>query len=212
MVTKSAWHAVALSDDIASGDVHPIELDGTELALWRNNDGQAHVWIDKCPHRGMRLSFGFVRDNRLTCLYHGWQYGTDGACRKIPAHPDLEPPATLCTDAMEVAEAHGMIFVGKKRETVPETTGHWRAVRSVFLDCSANDALLQVKNFAGRKFSTVGAVLLSEEQDLALSIQPRGDNASVLHLSTLNTDPEGRLELARALVARRRQINSGGQA
>ena len=80
-------HAIALCDSIQPGGVHPIQLQDVELVLWRDYAGQAHVWHDRCPHRGMRLSFGFVKENRLTCLYHGWEYGSDGGCRKIPAHP-----------------------------------------------------------------------------------------------------------------------------
>ena len=63
-------HAIALCDSIQPGGVHPIQLQDVELVLWRDYAGQAHVWHDRCPHRGMRLSFGFVKENRLTCLYH----------------------------------------------------------------------------------------------------------------------------------------------
>jgi nitrite reductase/ring-hydroxylating ferredoxin subunit len=68
------------------------------------------AWDNRCPHRGMRLSFGFVRGESLTCIYHGWQYGTDGVCHTIPAHPDLTPPATLCATAFGCIEKDGIIW------------------------------------------------------------------------------------------------------
>ena len=70
-----------------------------ELAVWRSASGRIAAWRDRCPHRGMRLSHGFVRGESLNCIYHGWTYGADGACRRIPAHPEVVPPATIRADA-----------------------------------------------------------------------------------------------------------------
>lgn len=56
-----------------------------------------------CPHRGMRLSLGFIRGDQVACLYHGWHYDA-GQCRYIPAHPQLTPPETIRVQAFETAE------------------------------------------------------------------------------------------------------------
>ena len=58
----------------------------------------------------MRLSFGFVRQGRLRCLYHGWGYGEDGQCAVIPAHPDLTPPKTICARAYGAEAKYGIIW------------------------------------------------------------------------------------------------------
>lgn len=102
---------VALSRDLAPGRVQRAFADGQDLALWRSASGQAMAWANRCPHRGMRLSHGFVRGERLACLYHGWHFGTDGACAHIPAHPELDPPATIQATAYDLAEAGGVIWV-----------------------------------------------------------------------------------------------------
>lgn len=85
-------------------------VDGRELVIWRGADHEAHVWEDRCPHRGMRLSFGFVRGNSLNCLYHGWQYGGRAQCQHIPAHPDLTVPPSIRADAYPSLEAGGMVW------------------------------------------------------------------------------------------------------
>jgi len=85
-------------------------VDEVDMAVWRGHSGRVHAWDNRCPHRGMRLSFGFVRGDRLACLYHGWQFGEDAACRHIPAHPDLEPPQTICATAYGCAEFDGLIW------------------------------------------------------------------------------------------------------
>jgi hypothetical protein len=67
----------------------------------------------------MRLSFGFVRRNTLTCIYHGWSFGDagngvagGGQCLAVPAHPGLTPPAKAAVPPLPAAEALGMIWVG----------------------------------------------------------------------------------------------------
>ncbi len=110
MSEDRGWHAVALSADLERGMSVGTRLDGVELVVWRDGSGEAHVWEDRCPHRGMRLSFGFVRGDRLACLYHGWQFDGAGRCRAIPAHPALAVPSTIRAATNNCVERHGMIW------------------------------------------------------------------------------------------------------
>ncbi|MBF0870996.1 MAG: Rieske 2Fe-2S domain-containing protein [Gluconobacter japonicus] len=105
------WFPLALGMDVPSETAAPARLHGKEIALWRGADGQVHAWEDHCPHRGMRLSFGFVRNGNLACLYHGWQFGADAACRHIPAHPELRVPGTIHAHAYRAEERAGVIWV-----------------------------------------------------------------------------------------------------
>jgi phenylpropionate dioxygenase-like ring-hydroxylating dioxygenase large terminal subunit len=106
----TGWTPIALSRDVPTGVTRAVLVDGKELVIWRG-DGAAHVWEDRCPHRGMRLSLGFVRDNSLNCLYHGWQYGPSSSCIRIPAHPDLQVAPSIKANAYESAEAAGLVWV-----------------------------------------------------------------------------------------------------
>jgi nitrite reductase/ring-hydroxylating ferredoxin subunit len=105
------WIALALSRDVPKGSTRAVILRGREFVIWRSESGAIQIWEDRCPHRGMRLSFGFVRGEALNCLYHGWQYGTSGSCQKIPAHPDLAVPPTIRANAYPTAESGGFIMV-----------------------------------------------------------------------------------------------------
>lgn len=113
------WFPVALGVDIPKETAAPARLGGKEIALWRGPDGQIHAWEDRCPHRGMRLSFGFVRNGNLACLYHGWQFGSNAACRHIPAHPELRVPGTIRATAYKTEERGGMIWVSLKNNANP---------------------------------------------------------------------------------------------
>ena len=83
---------------------------------------------------------GFVRSDRIACLYHGWQYGTDGHCLHIPAHPDLEVPRSIVTWRHSCREALGLIWVhfgeATSEPTLPaEARGRdVVAVRSIYVD------------------------------------------------------------------------------
>jgi vanillate O-demethylase monooxygenase subunit len=68
---------------------------------------------NSCPHKGMRLSRGCVRDHELRCPYHGWKFDREGACTNIPSLlqplPDKQEQARLTTYA--VKERYGMVWV-----------------------------------------------------------------------------------------------------
>ncbi|MEO7222510.1 MAG: Rieske (2Fe-2S) protein [Devosia sp.] len=113
------WVPIALGRDVPKGATRAIILDGRELVIWRRESGAVHVWEDRCPHRGMRLSFGFVRGEALNCLYHGWQYGASASCQKVPAHPDLVVPPSIKANAFASAETGGFILVSLDAEPGP---------------------------------------------------------------------------------------------
>lgn len=59
---------------------------GEQVAVFRGEDGEAHVLDAYCAHLGANLAVGGqVKGNCLECPFHGWQYsGSDGKCVKIP--------------------------------------------------------------------------------------------------------------------------------
>jgi phenylpropionate dioxygenase-like ring-hydroxylating dioxygenase large terminal subunit len=38
-------------------------------------------------HRGSQLSMGHMEGDEIVCAYHGWRYGPDGQCVRIPSQP-----------------------------------------------------------------------------------------------------------------------------
>ncbi len=106
------WTPVLLSADLPVRAAAPGVVNCVDVAIWRGKSGAVSVCLDRCPHRGMRLSHGFVRDDRLNCIYHGWNFGTDGVCKHIPAHPDLVPPPSINTTPQTVMERGGIVWAG----------------------------------------------------------------------------------------------------
>lgn len=134
------WTPIALSRDVPTGVTRAVLLDGKELVIWRG-DGPAHVWEDRCPHRGMRLSLGFVRDNSLNCLYHGWQYGPSSSCIRIPAHPDLQVAPTIRANSYASAETGGLIWVRMAGDApLPAAEEHVTPLLSLAVEVDGLDA------------------------------------------------------------------------
>lgn len=107
---RTLWHPVALSHAVGSQPLAATLL-GEDLVLWRDAAGQAHAWMDQCPHRGARLSLGRVRQGQLECAYHGWRFEGSGQCTHIPATPEFQPGPRYCARSYAAQEAYGMLWV-----------------------------------------------------------------------------------------------------
>jgi phenylpropionate dioxygenase-like ring-hydroxylating dioxygenase large terminal subunit len=111
MIERQLWHPVARSEALAAGAPLALALLGEELVLWRDAQGVARAFTDRCPHRGARLSMGRVEGGELECPYHGWRFEGGGRCVAIPALPDFRPPATHRACSHAALEAAGMLWL-----------------------------------------------------------------------------------------------------
>lgn len=108
-VLLNDWHPVAQSAQIAAGAMLATDLLDTRVLLWRDSAGLLHAWEDRCPHRGTRLSMGTLQDDQVACPYHGWTFGTQGRCTRIPALP--EAPLKAQVAVYHVREQYGLAWV-----------------------------------------------------------------------------------------------------
>ena len=147
-VLPKNWVAVGFSQDLEKGQINIVIIEELELVIWRDHKGQAHAWDNRCPHRGTRLSLGFVRGNQLACLYHGWQFGGDGQCVYTPSIPDSTPPKSLKAHTHRCVEFLGLIWVApldfeykdiKGLESHLRDSMDFQPVRSMIIHCSAEN-------------------------------------------------------------------------
>lgn len=109
---RAAWHPVAESVDLDTGNSFAVTLLGDRLALWRGPDGAVVAVPDRCPHREAPLSAGSVERGILRCAYHGWSFGDGGRCVGIPsAGADAAVPAAAHLAAAHVEERYGLVWV-----------------------------------------------------------------------------------------------------
>ncbi|MCS7088075.1 MAG: aromatic ring-hydroxylating dioxygenase subunit alpha [Thermoflexales bacterium] len=114
------WHPVASLAQLEQSPILSVRLLGEDLVVWRCGD-QLLAWQDLCLHRGARLSLGWVRDERLVCPYHGWEYSADGQCVHIPAHPTQAPPAKARVKTYHAQVRYGLVWValGEPHHPIP---------------------------------------------------------------------------------------------
>ena len=124
MTEAALWHPVASLDELG-GAPHAVRLLERELVLWCDEARDIHAWLDRCPHRGTRLSMGRVTAGRLECAYHGWQFDGRGQCVAIPALPGFVPPATHAASGYLVRTAFGLAWVRLQdsNEAIPVIDG-----------------------------------------------------------------------------------------
>jgi len=104
------WYAVGGSAALAAGRLMPATVLESEMVVWRDSRGAVHAWHNRCIHRGLRMTLGFVDGDTLACRYHGWRYGAGGKCKVIPAHPGMIPPDDFQIPAYAVCEHAGLIW------------------------------------------------------------------------------------------------------
>jgi phenylpropionate dioxygenase-like ring-hydroxylating dioxygenase large terminal subunit len=188
MKLEEGWVPIALSSSLETATSTGAVVDGRELVVWRDNSGDAHVWEDRCPHRGMRLSFGFVRGDHIACLYHGWQYDGAGQCRHIPAHPSLDVPSTIKVPTYLSQERYGIIWATTSADAVmPDvaSAGEITPVRSLYVDRPAESVRATLKQ-AGLECPGESLGVLSLNADpLLVGIQTISPVKSALHVVIL---------------------------
>jgi len=104
------WHPLTTSDRVAEQPRRFTLLDDYVVA-YRDAEGVA-AFRDICIHRGAALSLGWVRDGKMVCPYHGWQYDRTGACVRIPSRPaGTTIPVSAKAYRYHVEERYGLVWV-----------------------------------------------------------------------------------------------------
>jgi|KBSMisStaDraftv2_1062788.scaffolds.fasta_scaffold93473_2 phenylpropionate dioxygenase-like ring-hydroxylating dioxygenase large terminal subunit len=81
---KDYWYTACASSQLSETPMARLMLE-ENIVLFRDATGTARALIDRCCHRGVKLSLGKVKGGVLACGYHGWQFDGTGKCVHIPS-------------------------------------------------------------------------------------------------------------------------------
>jgi phenylpropionate dioxygenase-like ring-hydroxylating dioxygenase large terminal subunit len=180
--SSADWFPVEFSRNLLPGQVLQSTLLGHELALWRSASGAMEVWENRCPHRGVRLSLGFVVGEELVCRYHGWRYGRDGHCVSVPSSPkDASPPAA-CARTYLSRESDGIVWASLARMPAgypPRLGEDLVPSRSFTVDLDADTLVPRIER---ADWSRGQSTCVWQEGASALLIQPLLPGTSIVHL------------------------------
>ncbi len=104
------WYVIEASDRLGRNQHISLTWMGKEIIAWRDEAGTVCVADAFCPHLGAHLgpkAGGFLKDDRLVCPFHGFEYDISGKCVKATAGP-VPPSAKL--NRYTVEEINGYIF------------------------------------------------------------------------------------------------------
>nr|CAD7260913.1 unnamed protein product [Timema shepardi] len=84
-VYPNGWFVLLESDDLRAGQVKHVAALGENFAIFRTQEGVAHVLNAYCPHLGANMGVGgSVHGDCLECPFHSWRFsGVDGKCTSI---------------------------------------------------------------------------------------------------------------------------------
>ena len=114
-ILASFWHPVAFSQEITDKPWSSKLLD-VDLVIYKTKNGVT-VALDKCPHRGSKLSLGWVDEQaeNVVCPFHGNHYNDKGICTMIPSMDLSKPiPKKMCLTKYMAVERYGIVWACMK--------------------------------------------------------------------------------------------------
>ena len=124
-----AWQYLCLGAELPKpGDYKTTHAGETPVIVARGEDGTIRAFENRCVHKGALVCLK-DRGNAslLTCVYHNWTYGLDGALRSVAFRNGIKGKGGMPEDfrvedhrlrPLRVAELAGLVF-GTFSETVP---------------------------------------------------------------------------------------------
>ena len=145
----NCWWVAAFSDEVGRVPLARWLLD-TPVVLYRTEGGEVVALEDRCPHRQAPLSIGKLSGDAIECGYHGFQFGADGRCMRVPSMAN-PPPIRVETYPVREEGLLVWIYLGDKAcidQVPPPPSFPWMiepgfGVRKGLMPIAANYLLLK---------------------------------------------------------------------
>lgn len=105
----NAWYVCAWPDEITDEAILARTICNQPVVFYRDGDGKVSALEDRCCHREMPLSLGWLEDGTVRCSYHGLRFDGAGKCVEIPGQPNIPPRAVV--RSYPVMEKYGAVWI-----------------------------------------------------------------------------------------------------
>ncbi|CAN5618542.1 hypothetical protein BH09VER1_BH09VER1_22610 [soil metagenome] len=106
----ASWFYLGTGAELTKGPVS-FELPGARKYVgYRTKTGRIAVLDGKCRHMSADLAKGCVVGDRIACPLHGWEYGPDGECLRIPSATEIPEFARQVSFPVEELGGHVFFF------------------------------------------------------------------------------------------------------
>lgn len=126
-IFERAWLYVAHESELRNpGDFRTTDLAGQPVLAVRGDDTKIRVLYNSCRHRGALVELDASGNRkRFQCLYHHWEYGTDGSLVVVPRIEgqgrDFKIGECGLISVPRVEIVDGMIFASLDPDAAPMT-------------------------------------------------------------------------------------------
>ena len=108
---KNHWYLICPVSELKNKIV-TRKFFGDSIIFYRDTNGNAVALENRCCHRNVPLSLGYLDNDKLVCGYHGWQYNSKGACVHIPSQlSDAKIPPTAKIKSYPLREFNRWVWV-----------------------------------------------------------------------------------------------------
>ncbi|OWL89420.1 MULTISPECIES: Rieske 2Fe-2S domain-containing protein [Halopseudomonas] len=115
------WHCLGEAKDYRDGQLHTLNIFGTRLLAFADEQGAISILDAYCPHMGADLSQGELVNGKVVCPFHHWAFDASGRCAEIPYCKRIPPKAK--TRKWLTCEENNLLFVWNNPEGKPPAEG-----------------------------------------------------------------------------------------
>ena len=197
MFIRNAWYVAAWDHEIGREPMARSIL-GEPIVFFRKEDGDVVALEDRCCHRLLPLSLGWVNGDQIQCGYHGLVFDETGACVEIPFQKTISKAAKV--RAYPIVERHRWVWIwmGDAGLADPDliTDFHWLndpnwGAKGTCLHVKCNyklivENLLDLTHLAYVHSSTIGNDAVAISADVTFE---RGENDVTVTRWTMDQPP-----------------------
>lgn len=103
----NCWWVAAFADEVGRVPLSRWLLD-TPVVLYRTEAGEVVALEDRCPHRQAPLSAGKLDGDTIECAYHGFRFGANGRCVRVPS---MSSPPPIRVETYPVREIGPLVWI-----------------------------------------------------------------------------------------------------
>jgi phenylpropionate dioxygenase-like ring-hydroxylating dioxygenase large terminal subunit len=119
------WFVLCESADVKQTP-RQFKILNKDVAVYRTAAHKAVAFLDRCPHRNVRISEGKVCKGHLVCQFHGWEFDEEGRCVNVPGMTERETVQAPGLKKYDTLEQEGFVFIrlNPKSLEVPHIPAH----------------------------------------------------------------------------------------
>lgn len=110
---RNQWYVAAYGSEVRR-ELFTRTVCGESILFWRTEAGEVTAMADRCVHRRFPLSEAPSRlvGDTVVCGYHGFTYGADGVCTKVPGQSRVPRAARVRRYPVKEQDSFVWVWIG----------------------------------------------------------------------------------------------------